>query len=921
MDKPGDWSLLRHWFDAVCDLPAAERRARLAGAGVAADLAAEVLALCDAQTGTAAFAGPVLGMLGELAAPELAPGDRQGPWRIVSPLAEGGMGRVYVAERDDGQYHQRVALKRLRGLASAEGLERFRRERQILADLQHPHIARLLDGGTTEDGQPYLVMELVEGERIDRWGRGRPRSERLALFIQLCRTLAYAHARLVLHCDLKPSNVMVRSDGTPAVLDFGIARLLDPDARRAAETGNYLTPQYASPEQKRGEPLDTASDLFALGRILESLLVDRARAEAGTAPLEQLPPDSGPTEAALPADLAAIVARATQPDPRARYESAHALADDVQRYLERRPVRARAQTRGYRLLRYLQRHWIEVAVAAGFVLTVAAFVWSVVEQRDRALAAERLARHEAETSAEVIAFLTSIFDAADPAGGGRPDLTARELLDGARDGLDARLQDRPELRRRLATSLGWIYHRIGLPEPSLALFGTAQGLLDRNSSVHERVALLDALAHAHWLADRHAEAEAHARAALALARRELPDAPAELGQVHNTLGMVLHSASRLDEAESELERALVLREGALGTEHEATAATLHNLGLVARARGQLDRAAQLFERAQAIKTTHFGAEHPRILNGLQQLQMLRRDQGRMDEALALAERVLALRRRIHGEDTLPVATAHNELGAMLHDLGRYAEAIAHYRASLSIERGLQGEEGIGTAVALNNLASALEDRGEHAAAEPLFRRSLALRLAHWGETHASVARARHNLARLLLQTGSLDEAEALVRAALARRQAQFGEAHAEGIGSRVLLARVLLARDRPDAAAAELEAAQQAAEGVSLFPTARAALERTRAALAQARGRRAEAVLALRSAEASLESMPAAHPLRAELAVERLDLQRSDLDAQSLRAQLLPALAVLESALDPQAPVLRRARALAAALGKTALGA
>jgi eukaryotic-like serine/threonine-protein kinase len=911
MSSALDWQQLRHWFEVACDLPAAQRRARLQAEGLDLALIEEVLALCEAETGTAAFAAPVLGVLGELAAPELEPGARIGPYRVLSTLAEGGMGRVYLAERDDGEYRQKVAIKRLRGLASMEGQARFKRERQILADLQHPHIARLLDGGQSEDGQPYLVMEYIEGQRIDRWAEGRPLGERLRMFIAVCRALAFAHGRLVLHCDLKPSNVLVRGDGTPALLDFGIARFLDEPTRVAEGAGDYLTPQYASPEQKRGEALSVASDLFALGRILEAMLRPRALVEAGTLPVGSRAARQQARAMAMPADLAAIVAKAAAPDPSARYASALELADDVQRFLDLRPVLARPAGRAYRLLRFVQRQRLGVAVAAAFLATVALFVWNLAEQRDRALAAERLARQEAETSEEVIGFLVSIFDAADPGGGGRPDLTARELLDGARDELATRLGDRPVLRRRLATTLGWIYQRIGLPGSSLELFGSARSLLDAQTEPRERVLLRDALAHALWLADRGDEAEREARQAVAEAEAELPEAPVDLAQALNTLGMILHRNGRYDEAEEHLQRALALREAALGEDHENVAASLHNLALVAKARDRLDQAAALFERAQAIKEAQFGPRHPRILNGLQQLAMLRRDQGRLDEALALTARVLELRLAVHGADSVPAASAHNEMGSMLHDLGRYREAMEHYRESLRAYEASLGADSPSAAVSMNNLASVLEDRGEFKAAEALFRRSLAIRIQAHGEAHPAVARARNNLGRVLLRQDRLDEARALLEQALAQRLALFGEAHRETLGSRALLADALRAEGRLEAALAAFEALQPQAERMGLFPTALAGLQRLHAASLLAAGRNESADARLAQAENALQALPAEHPLRAELALERLLLARPGLAPDEFQRRLAGLRRILAPELSPQAPALRKAERLA----------
>ncbi|HEX7769767.1 MAG TPA: serine/threonine-protein kinase, partial [Dokdonella sp.] len=404
MSGPGGGEL-RRLFDLVCDMPTAHRLARLRAEGADAETIAEIEALVASQgTLVARARAPVTRLLDGQPETELDVGDEIGAWRLLRRIASGGMGAVYLAERADGHFEQVAAVKLIRGIANADTFTLFARERQILATLQHPNIARLLDGGATPGGQPYLVMEYVEGAPIDRYcdEQGLGLRERLDLFRAVCAAVQFAHQRLIVHCDLKPSNVLVRADGTPVLLDFGIARALD--RPRIAEIGDahYFTPGYASPEQLREASVTTASDVYALGLVLFELVTGRkarmdtadhtvsmlARAQVRPS---QLVADV-PWRNRIAGDLDAIVLRATADQPAERYASAQVLADDIARFLGHRPVLARAQTLRYRLARLLRRRWPLALAGAAAMLLVAAFTWRLAVEGERARAAEQEAR-------------------------------------------------------------------------------------------------------------------------------------------------------------------------------------------------------------------------------------------------------------------------------------------------------------------------------------------------------------------------------------------------------------------------------------------------------------------------------------------------------------------------------------------------
>lgn len=450
-------------------------------------------------------------------AQELQPGAHLGVFRVVRELGRGGMGVVYLGERDDGQYSQRVALKVVGG--ARVGDEVFRRERQILADLRHPHIARLVDGGQDAQGRPWLALELIEGRRLDEHciDGALPVPQRLRLFLAVCDAVQFAHGRGVLHRDLKPSNVMVDADGSAKLLDFGIAELMG----SGSAAPQAFTPGYASPEQLAGEPLTVASDIYQLGVLLGALLV-RDRANAGGAVL-------------VDADLGAIIGRATAPRPEARYASVAALADDVRAWLAHRPVAARPRSAGYLLQRFVQRHPFGVSLGlATFALVVAGvaiFTWRLGAERD-------LSRFEARRAEAVSAFLIDLFRDGDPTRSIDPNLTARELVQaGAR-----RLQDDtglpPDLHAELAAMLAEIQIRLGDPVQARALIDA----IDTGQLAPARLHLL----RGRLAQGSGATGDAVAELGAALALTPDPEVELLLARAESDAGQTVESNRRID---------------------------------------------------------------------------------------------------------------------------------------------------------------------------------------------------------------------------------------------------------------------------------------------------------------------------------------------------------------------------------------
>lgn len=902
MNDETRWTTVRDLFEQVCDLSPAQQRAHLQAQGVAEDLIDEVLGLCSADTAGARVLGPVLGVIGSMA-PELPPGHRLGPWRIVSTLAEGGMGRVYLAERDDGQYRQRVAIKLLRNATGAQAEQHFIRERQILADLQHPGIARLIDGGLNEDGKPYLVMEYIDGERIDHWCSSHVLDlpARLRLFSEVCRTVQFAHAHLILHCDLKPSNILVR-EGRPVLLDFGIARLMDVDSPESPGDG-YMTPRYASPEQRAGQSMSTASDIYSLGLILDELLSPPPPGSSGgghaTRPTSARAARDGVRWAGhLRGDLDAIVRHATAKNPSERYASAGLIAEDIERYFVHLPLRARARSGGivYRSQRLLRRRWPLFASAALLLIMAAGFTSRLIEQRDRALSAERIALEQTDAAEQTIAFLTEIFQNADPEASANPDITARELLDRGRENLAVSLTAQPALRHRMLLVLGDIYDNMGQPVRALELFREAGTLAPEQRKPEQEAALQDRIAQSLLWNNQKPEAEAAARAALAFVQANRLSVHTE-GNAWNSLGMILQSIGRQDEARTALERALELRRSVPAVSGFEVSSTLHNLGMVAREQDRLADAEALLREALASKDAMVSETHPRTLNTLSQLARVQREQGHLDEAEKSLQRVLEINRVLHGLESSRVASTENELGSVVHDQGRFRDAIEHYERAIGSDERIGGRDNPDIAAPLNNLASAHDDRGDYATAEPIFRRSLAMRMAAHPGDNAAVARALANLARVLGRSGRHEEAQALWQQGYDMWARLLPEPSSQKLI--VALNGGNLALLRGDVAHAERlleEARVLDAQLPEVFPMVRANVSLLAARLAQRQLRREEALQQFDAGIAILTTLfHPTHPMLAELRLERIEASgntpsRSELDALAapLEAELVP---------------------------------
>lgn len=877
---------LRAAFEAVVLLPPEDREAALDVLALAPAQRAHVLRLIhvsDAHTSRATrLARRLDGVLQGMAGPEVGVGDTLGAWKLVAELGRGGMGVVYLAERDDGHFHQRAALKVLQGLPSAEALELLGRERQILASLSHPHIARLLDGGATPRGRPYLVMEHVEGVPLDAYVDGRSAHAIVRLLVQVCAAVSFAHARLIVHCDLKPSNVLVGAGGRPVLLDFGIARLLDPAlaAGTAQETSaTAFTPRYASPELRRGETIGTATDVYALGVLLRELLGD-----------------------AMDADLAAITAKASRTHAGERYAAVSLLALDLERWLEGRTVSARTQTWRYRSGKLLRRRWPLFAVGLMFLLTIALFMQRVARERDRAVAAESQARHEATTAGAVSQFLQELFLGADPDAGGTRNVPALTLVERGRERVETELAGQPATQADLLGVLARVYANLGAPERAES--SVRRALAIERALPRPRPARMVALLseHAHLLVarNRSAEAEAPAAEALALAQTLETTEPRQLLVALAASTEVQSALMKFDVADAMLARTLAARER-LGDRGDVLADTWYNIGQNAQQRGDNARALKEFQRTAAALERRLGSRHPRTLTARQAIAVSMGRQERLAEAEILLREVVNARLDVHGARSSALSSAQAELAYVLTQKGAYIEAAKYNEEVLAHDAAVEGEQSPVYARTLNNLAFAYQNMGDAERCVAAFQRSLQIREATLPAGDLAIARAQNNLARFLMWLGRTDEARPLVEAALATRSAALPPEHEERVES--LVSATEWARRQNDLAGARRHWAQIEPQLAKVHPYTRLEAQRTLAWLtvseggADARQRIADYIDGLRAA------LGANHPsiLRGRVAeMEMLQALGAHTEAVALARDLAKAFRALPDAYPPQ---------------------
>ncbi|MEM9555832.1 MAG: tetratricopeptide repeat protein [Acidobacteriota bacterium] len=687
--------------------------------------------------------------------PEL--GRRIGPYRVERLIARGGMGRVYLATRED-DYAQRVALKLIdREVETLGRIDRFYRERQILAQLEHPGIARILDGGTTFDGHPFFVMEYVDGEPVDQYCERRDLDlrARLELVREICRIVQFSHQNLVIHQDLKPGNILVTAEGRPKLLDFGIAELLQSDASsdQGRRGERALTPGYASPEQFFGEPLTTASDVYSLGVLLYRLVsgaapydfegLDAQEVAARVALGDVLPPSRvalPEQRRALAGDVDAIVAKAIAKKPERRYASAAQLAEDLRRHLEDLPIEADPGPWHRQVRKAMRRHKLALAIAVlvvGFTIATTVF-WRQAVHRGEVAERARLEAEESRVEAlrsqqraeRVSGFLEELFRSGDPDAGAQ---SVEEVLDRGRLRLLDELEDDPEIRADLLSTLGTVYNNLSLYDEARAL--KEEALSDRlaadSSDRNELAIAINNVGRLLYDLGDYPAAEEHFRRAVAMWRRLGDEPGVVLGQ--RNLASLLVTAGRPDEA-----------------------LALH--GSIVESQRRL-----------------YGARDPAVAESLYSLAILRRSLRMPGEAESLLRQALEIFEEAHGPRHTRVAAVLSSRGRVLHELGRSAEGLQSFERALALRLELLGNEHVHVAHTRKNLAALLLDQGEIARAGRLLEQALVTLRSKKPADDWTRADAESLWGRYLAERGRYEDAEPVLLGAYRTLRAAKGD--------------------------------------------------------------------------------------------------------------------------------------------------
>jgi len=933
---PERFAAVKSCFAVVSELPSAVRAERLLELTSDGEVIAEALALCDAGTGTTRLSSSIGAALASAANRPPEPGDTLGVWRIERELGQGGMGSVFLAQRNDGHFQQRAAVKFLRGIPQAETLALFTRERQLLATLTHPNIARLLDGGATSQGQPYLVMEYVKGAHIDehcRRGRLGVRAV-LVLFLTACNAVASAHRQLVIHCDLKPSNLLVDGHGRPVLLDFGIARLAD---RVGADTPSpAYTPRYASPEQRARGVVSTASDIYSLGVLLSELLEEAS--------------DRHRVSALRLRELAAIVERAAHQDPAERYATVDALTADIRSFLDQRPIQALLGMPGYRLRRELARRRPVLAAAAVFTLTVAAFTTKVViesrhaqaaeqaalQERDRAQEAERNAVRDRDatrqaqsaalrerdrsrlaerravqerdratraeaSSRQVSDFLISIFGESNPSWA-VTEIPMSKLVAQAEARVEKELAGQPTTRSDIYRALAGVQAHIGNREKALAHYQSAIEIerRQRRPLVLGRLLVTRAILVRSMFSNLKAEPDA--RAGLALLERHAGAQAEETISARELLGGILSELGRDQEAQPLLLQSVEDCERKCGK--ELLGETLAELGEHYSRRGLHDQAIKALRRSLDIRKSL--ADGSKDRDTIERLALVLIRAQRFEEAEPALRRAIEIERTYGNAPR--IAWVIGQLARALEGAGRAREALPFYGEALAMTAKAYGEDSVAYAVTLNNRAFAAEQVGDLAAAERDFTQMLAVLENHWDDN--SVSSFRLNAAWFLVRIGKLDTSKTLIMAVLNEQIASLGMKHRWVAVTRTILAQWYVKAGEAEKAREQLDLARSSSE---LNTEQKARIERQDALVHALEGRTEEALRDLEHAENLDRQVWGEHDSRYLLGkLDRAELlARGTADQKAASAALAAEiLHGVEPLLVPDAPVLERLKKL-----------
>ncbi len=865
IDLSGDrWRQVNDVFGAALELPVEKREAFVAKQiGDDVELHRYVLDLLSCDSSIDATVEGIIGGAIETtfsrgrstaAAEE---GARIGKYRVERMLGQGGMGTVYLARRNDELFDQKVAIKLGRQrLVDPLTKARLEAERQILAHLNNPNIAKLLDGGTTTDGVPYLVMEYVDGVRLDTYCDVNRLSvdERLTMFEKICAAVHYAHQNLVVHRDIKPSNILVQSDGTPKLLDFGIAKLIDEEGIAAIgltrDGASVMTPENAAPEQIFNDPISTATDTYALGLLLYRLLtgsppfyledvspaefakkvcyqtpkkpsdvvLDRsyamqfARARKSTNILDEIAYDRRTTAHSLAkslrGDLDTIVLTALRKDPANRYESAQSMGTDIRLHKNSLPISVRPPSWRYHATKFVGRHSIGVAMSAVGVALLTAFTVALFFQNER-IAAER------DHALEVSQFLEDIFNAPDPANARGLDITAKEILASGAMRIRSELHDRPEVQSELMETIGRVYLNLGEYAPSIEMLERSLELREASMGAdHPDVARgKNELAEALIRKAEYQRARALLEESLAVHRKAKGHSSKEVAENLYNLAELHLAMGELDSAQSFANESIDIYAPDSASYGIELAEAKNTLARILQIRGNLDETEALLRESIEIVESTAGSDHPLMAYYLQNLGVLLRSKGDLDAAEKTLNQAIDATRRILGENHDLVATTLSIQGGIYHAKGNYDEAEFAYRNALEIDIETRGARHPYVGYDMTSLAILLHDKGSLAEAEQNLRTALDIYSEALDDNHQYVASALTELGAVLTSDGRQEEALPILDRALEIRRADYSDDNVLVGGTMSEYGRALLQAGRMDEARVFIEQSVAALAG------------------------------------------------------------------------------------------------------------
>ena len=833
---PERWSRAEALFTAALEL-AQKDRPRFLAERCGDDLALidYVLALlAEEQTDDGRVTACVSDVAGEaFAADPGLEGELIGAYRVERLIGSGGMGMVYLARRDDDQFDQQVAIKLGRHrLVDPETELRLRSERQILSDLDHPNIARLFDGGTTRDGVPYLVMEYIDGVRLDSYCDRERLSvnDRLRLFQTICAAVHYAHQNLVVHRDIKASNILVTADGTPKLLDFGIAKLTDTQGAATVgltrEGAVVMTPENAAPEQVLGQTVTTATDTYALGLMLYRLLAAEPALPIG----DLSPPEFARIVCEMPVvrpslrlariseaarsnddlkwqaerigadrkttidrlsrrlrgDLDTIVLNALRKEKERRYKSVAGLSNDIELHLKSMPIVARADSWRYRTGKFVRRHYaaVSASVLVGVMLVAFAVTLSIQNKR---IAGER------DRAQEVSRFLEDVFTAPDPERANGAEITARELLDVGANRIRSGLGRNPEIQSELMGTMGRVYFNLGAYEPSVELLESALELRrGEYGDGHPAVAAAerDLARSLIWRAEYQRAAEL-LESALGSLTAASGSASPEIASIFNTMAELRLQTGDLNEAESFAARSASIYAEFSESHAMDLARAKASHARILQVRGDLDETERLLREAIDIVRSTDGVHDASLAYYQQNLGVLLKSRGDFDAAAAVFEESIQTARRVFGESHDLLAAILMDQGTLLHLKGDLDTAEAVMRDALALNIRNRGPSHPFVGVDRILLGMLLHDKGDMAAAHDLLSEALAVFEASPDPENQYTASALTELGAVLASMGRADEALPLLTRAVAIREKDYDSGDALLAATRAEYADVL----------------------------------------------------------------------------------------------------------------------------------